>query len=152
MLRGSAVLVVTAGLGLAAYAAMASEAETGPALIRITSKQTKYVRIDAGKPGTSSGDTEIVRTQLFNFRITRKPIGRSELVCTLTFGTARACRATFFLPQGKLVVAGGIPNREIYELAIVGGTGLYNNARGTFTATRTARGPRREFLIFRLAG
>jgi hypothetical protein len=152
MLRGTAVLMVAAGLVWAAYAAVTSAAETGPGLIRITSKQTKYARVDVGKAGTSSGDTEIVRTQLFNFRITRNPIGRSELVCTFTFGNARACRATFFLPQGKLMVAGGIPNREIYELAIVGGTGLYNNARGTFTATRTARGPRREFLIFRLAG
>jgi hypothetical protein len=50
------------------------------------------------------------------------------------------------------MLAGSITNREIYELAIVGGTGLYNNARGTFTATRMSLRPRREFLIFRLAG
>jgi hypothetical protein len=62
------------------------------------------------------------------------------------------CRGTYFLPRGKIMVSGSISNREIYELAIVGGTGLYNNARGTFTATRTALRPRREFLIFRLAG
>ena len=108
------------------------------------------MRIDAA-PGTA-GDMELIRQQLYNKKITKKPIGRAELLCTFTFGTQRACRATYFLPEGKLVVGGSITNREIYELAILGGTGLYNNARGTFTAIRTAKSPRKEFLIFRLAG
>ena len=49
-------------------------------------------------------------------------------------------------------MGGSITNRDIYELAILGGTGLYNNARGTLTSIRTAKSPRKEFLIFRLAG
>jgi hypothetical protein len=39
---------------------------------------------------------------------------------------------------------------EFYELAIIGGTNLYDNVRGSMTATRYTRGPRREILIFRL--
>ena len=40
------------------------------------------------------------------------------------------------------------------DLAIVGGTGLYNDARGTLTIIRTTHSPRpiRELLYFRLAG
>jgi len=146
----TAALLVTAGLAAMGIMAWASPAQTGPALIRITSTQKQYVRIDAA-PGTA-GDMELIRQQLYNKKITKKPIGRAELLCTFTFGTQRACRATYFLPEGKLVVGGSITNREIYELAILGGTGLYNNARGTFTAIRTAKSPRKEFLIFRLAG
>ena len=41
-----------------------------------------------------------------------------------------------------------------YDLAIVGGTRLYNDARGTLTIIRTTSAPRpiREQLYFRLAG
>jgi HAMP domain-containing protein len=144
------VLLVAAGLGALGIGAWASSAQTGPALIRITSTQTRYALVDLGRSRT--GDTEFIRQKLFNRKITQKPIGRAEVVCTFTFGKARVCRGTYFLAKGKLVVGGSISNRDIYELAITGGTGLYNNARGTFTAIRTAKGPRREFLIFRLAG
>lgn len=152
MLRRTAILVVGAAVATAGLGTWRSSADTGPGLIRVTGSQTKYSRVDLGRGGTSPGDAEFIRQSLFNRRITPKAIGHSELVCTFTFGNQRACRGTYFLPKGKLMVAGSIGNREIYELAIVGGTGLYNNARGTFTAIRTALGPRREFLIFRLAG
>jgi hypothetical protein len=148
----TAVLLVVAGLAVLGITAWASSAQTqtGPALIRITStqKQYEYVNVGRGVPG----DTEMIRMRLYNKKITQNPIGRAELVCTFTFGTNRSCRATYFLAQGKLVVGGSITNRDIYELAILGGTGLYNNARGTLTAIRTAKSPRKEFLIFRLAG
>jgi hypothetical protein len=146
----TAVLLVAAGLGALGISAWASSAQTGPALIRITSTQTRYARVDIGR--SNVGDTEIIRQSLFNRKITRNPIGRAEMACMFTFGRARVCRGTYFLASGKIVVGGSITNRDIYELAILGGTGLYNNARGTFTAIRTAKQPRREFLIFRLAG
>jgi hypothetical protein len=146
----TAVLLVAAGLGVLGLSALASSAQTGPALIRITSTQTRYARVDIAR-GTS-GDLEIIRQKLYNKKIAKTPIGRAELICTFTVGKARSCAGTYFLAKGKLVVGGSITNRDIYELAITGGTGLYNNSRGTFTAIRTAKGPRREFLIFRLAG
>ena len=146
----TAVLLVVAGLAASGIAAWTSSAQTGPALIRITSTQKQYAYVNAA-PGTA-GDMEMIRQRLFNKKITKNAIGRAELVCTFTFGKNRSCRGTYTLPQGKLVVGGSITNRSIYELAILGGTGLYNNARGTLTAIRTGKSPRREFLIFRLAG
>ena len=56
------------------------------------------------------------------------------------------------LPKGSLVVTGAIESRLLYEIAIVGGTGLYDNARGTLTVTSTHIKPRREVLVFRLTG
>ena len=51
------------------------------------------------------------------------------------------CRGTYVLPKGELVVGGSILYRQFYDLAVLGGTGLYDNARGTLTVTRTHRKP-----------
>lgn len=152
MLTRIAALAVAGAVCVAAFAAWRSSAETGPALIRISGTETRSINIDIGKRGRSPGDSQIITQLLYNRRITERPIGRSEIVCTYTIGASRSCRGTYFLQQGTLVVGGSLRHQEIYELAIVGGTGLYNNARGTLTATQTRRVPRREFLIFRLAG
>jgi hypothetical protein len=62
------------------------------------------------------------------------------------------CRGTYVLPKGKLVVGGSISYRSFYELAVLGGTGLFDNARGTLTVTRTNRRPVRDLVVFRLVG
>jgi hypothetical protein len=123
---------------------------TGPGTIRITSREVANVRVDNGAKGLSAGDMDIVREQLYNTRITPKAIGHAELICTFTIKTSRYCQGTFFLPRGKLVVAGPIYFRQLYELAVLGGTGIYDNVRGSVTATTTSSKPRREVLIFRL--
>lgn len=142
----AALVVVTGSLGVG------SSAATGPAQIGISGQQTNFVRINEGKSGRSPGDTEVIRQTLFNRRLSSKPIGHSSIVCTFAIGTERVCRGTYFLPRGKIVVMGSITFRQVFELAVVGGTGLYDNARGTLTATRIRKSPRREFLLFRLVG
>ena len=129
-----------------------SEAGTGKATIRITDREIASSRVDVGARGVSPGDTEIVRARLLE-RGTGKTIGRSELVCTFVdSGRSRVCRGTYILPKGKLVVGGSLLYRQFYDLAVVGGTGLYDNARGTVTVTRTARRPTRDLVVFRLVG
>lgn len=123
---------------------------TGPGTIRITSREVANTRVDLGKEGLSPGDMDIIREQLFNTRITPKAIGHAEIVCTYTVKTSRHCQGTFFLPQGKIVVGGPIYFRQLYELAVIGGTGLYDNVRGSVTVTTTSSKPHREVLIFRL--
>lgn len=151
---GSLVVGALAGAALVAIPwEGTSEAGTGPATIRITNRQVKVTRVDIGHRGTSPGDVEVLRQQLFNRRVTSRPIGRSELVCTFVDSRrARVCRGTYFLPRGKLVVGGSLQYRQFYDLAVVGGTGLYDNARGTLTVTRTGRRPVRDLVIFRLVG
>jgi hypothetical protein len=129
-----------------------SDAGTGPATIRITSREISRIRVDLGQPGRGPGDTEIVRLNLFNKRIKLAPIGRAEYICTFTTNRLRSCTATISLPRGRLVVGGSIRFSELYELAVLGGTRLYDNARGTLTAIRTTRSPRRDILLFRLTG
>jgi hypothetical protein len=129
-----------------------SEAATGPATIRITDRELAVTRVDVGAHGISPGDMEIVRLRLLE-RGTRTTIGRAELLCTFMDSVrSRVCRGTYFLPKGKLVVGGSILYRQFYELAVLGGTGLYDNARGTLRVTQTQRKPVRHVALFRLVG
>ena len=129
-----------------------SEAGTGPATITISDRELAVTRLDLGAHGTSPGDVEIVRTRLLQ-RGTRDIIGHGELVCTFVDTVrSRVCRGTYVLPKGKLVVGGSILYRQFYDLAVLGGTGLYDNARGTLTVTRTHRKPVRDLVVFRLVG
>ena len=130
-----------------------SAAATGPAKIRITNVEDTVVRVDVGAKGKSPGDMEIIRQRLFNQRVTSRSIGRSELICTFVDRRrARVCRGTYFLPKGRIVVGGSLLYRQFYELAVLGGTGLYDNARGSLVVTRLAVRPVRDRMVFRLVG
>jgi hypothetical protein len=129
-----------------------SEAGTGPATIRINDRVVAVTRIDVGAHGTSAGDAEVIRSVLVQ-RGTRDAIGRGELVCTFVDNVrSRVCRGTYILPKGEIVVGGSMLYRQFFDLAVLGGTGLYDNARGTMTVTRTARKPVRDMIVFRLVG
>jgi hypothetical protein len=130
-----------------------SAAATGPATIRITNVEDTVVRVDVGTKGKSPGDMEIIRQRLYNTRLTTRSIGRSELLCTFVDRRrSRVCRGTFFLPKGKIVVGGSLLYRQFYELAVLGGTGLYDNARGSLVVTRMGVHPVRDRMVFRLVG
>ena len=139
-------------LGAALFETWDSEAITGPATIRITDRQTSFQRVDIGRRGRSPGDVEVESALVFNLRITPRALGHVEFICTYTVGLNRNCRGTLFMPKGKLIVGGTMRYRQFYELAVLGGTGLYNNARGTMTVTRIDRKPPRRILFFRLVG
>lgn len=140
--------------GLIAYASLNSSAATGPEFIRITDRQFGYTNVDIGRPGRSPGDQEIFFDKVFNRRITSKPIGTAQFICTFMRGNTRMCTMTVTLPRGELVATGVVRYRQFYDLAITGGTRLYDDARGTLTITRTTGPPRatRELLYFRLTG
>ena len=150
------LVVLAAGIVAAAIAAGGSDllfASTGPATVRITAEGERVTQgVDTGPKGQSPGDTQIVRETLYNRHITKKPIGHAEFVCTYTAGRSRLCGGTFFLPKGKLMVEGPLRYRQFYELAVVGGTELYDNARGSLTMTRLSADPVRTLALFRLVG
>jgi Allene oxide cyclase barrel like domain len=69
-------------------------------------------------------------------------VGHLDGLCTFTkikvtsnsFHATAQCNATFFLPAGQVAVEGFIPIPEgplNFVLPVVGGTGVYANARGT---------------------
>lgn len=146
------IATVLGGTALVNGWSMVSTAGTGPATIRITNREVSRERVDMGRPGRGAGDTEIIRQNLFNKRLSTSPLGHADYVCTFVSTGTRSCTATFFLPKGRLVAGGSIRFPSLYELAILGGTRLYDNARGTLTVIRTTQNPRRDILLFRLTG
>lgn len=152
-MRGIAALVGAGCLVLVlGGAAQRADAVTGPARIGITNEEKRFYRVDNGPAGRSPGDQEISWQSLYNKRITPRAIGHSEMICTYLFGPSRQCRVTYFLPRGTLVAGGPMRFRQLYQFAVLGGTGLFNNARGSLTVTRLQRRPRQERVVIRLVG
>jgi hypothetical protein len=123
---------------------------TGPGKITLTSREIWRSVDNRGSVSRGPGDVVLIRQLLYNKGIRKAPIGHSDIVCTYTGNRSRQCSGTYVLPRGKIVVAGSLRYWEFYRLAIVGGTDLYDNVRGSMSATLYARDPRKEILIFRL--
>jgi hypothetical protein len=139
---------VLAVLGAGIYAEAVGRAATGPAGIRITDEQRADTTL-----GRGVGAREIVRGSLFQRGRARKVLGSSVLLCTYVSRSQRFCSAMYTLPRGTIVASGSVgDSRLLYQLAIDGGTGLYDNARGTLTSTTYSLHPRRAVLIFTLTG
>jgi hypothetical protein len=143
-LAAAAILLVVAA------DALGSSSLDQPGVIRVTDRMVKRVHVDAGKHGPGAGDLDFYRQLLFNKGITTDPIGHSDLTCINTGTGSMNCTGTYFLPKGKIMVGGVIASRLFYELAIIGGTGIYDNVNGSMTATFLGGSPAHEFLIFRL--
>src|SRR4051794_19577844 len=151
-MKSALACCVAVAATLAVAAPAGAPAATGPGTIRITDVEKLHKVIDRGRRGIGIGDVEIVRLRLYNPSITPKPIGRGDLLCTFVDTHIRMCDGTYQLPRGKVVVSGTINSRLLFDLAIIGGTGLYDNARGSLTVTATGFRPRHEVLVFRLTG
>ncbi|HSP74166.1 MAG TPA: hypothetical protein VLN26_17475 [Gaiellaceae bacterium] len=148
MNRATPPLAAVCAVTVLALAGAASATETS--VIRITDRELSYRRIDQGPPGAGPGDIEIAWQALYNRRITTKALGHSELLCTFLTRRSRSCTATYFLPKGKIVVEGVIGSRLLFELPVIGGTGIYASSRGSLVVTTTTLDPRKEILLFRL--
>jgi hypothetical protein len=140
-------------LGLALVLSVAAQGAvslTGPGTIKITDRLVKVTRVGGGKSGRGAGAIDFYRQSLFNLRISSAPIGHTDITCINTGTGSMNCNGTYFLPKGKLMVEGVIGTRLFYELAVVGGTGLYANARGSVTVNYLGGSKPGEFLLFRL--
>ena len=133
-----------------AAAASGSASLTAPGTVRVTDKLVKHLHVDVGKAGPGAGDLDFFRQLLYNKGVTPSPIGHSDVTCMHTGTGSMNCTGTYFLPKGKIMVGGVIGSRLFYQLAVIGGTGIYENARGTMTATFLGGAPPHEFLLFRL--
>jgi hypothetical protein len=127
-----------------------SAALPGPGTIRLTSMDVKVSLLNRGARSRGAGDVLLIRQLLFNKGIRKAPLGHADLVCTYTGPRARQCSGTYSLPRGAIVVYGSVRFRAFFKLAVVSGTKLYDNVRGSLIATNISGKPRRELLIFRL--
>jgi hypothetical protein len=143
-------LAVSAALLAMLAAPPSAETLRRPGTISITDLLVAHSHVDLGRPGASPGDLDIYTVRLFNRRITARPIGHGAMTCTAIDTVRQDCRATYSLPKGAIVTEGVVSSRLIYKLAVIGGTDLYSNVRGTLTVTSLRQKPSKELLVFRL--
>lgn len=129
--------------------ASTSGGATGPAVIRLTDVQTGDVNVGADD---HIGSLEVIHQRLYGSANKTRSIGRSVIMCIDVGDKDRRCDGSYVLPRGTIFSATVLQTRFFYTAAITGGTGLYDNARGTVTVTATRVKPRREILLFRLSG
>jgi hypothetical protein len=138
---GALVLIA----GTVGWTADRTHEATGPGVVRLTDlQQSLAIR------GDGVGGVQIAYLRLFGS--SAKVIGHGVLTCMTVSNTQRSCLGSYVLPRGMIETSGLLNSRLLYTAAITGGTGLYDNARGTLTVTAKQITPRREILIFRLSG
>jgi hypothetical protein len=118
-------------------------------VIRLTDVQ---VAANVIGPANRVGTTEYYRQSLYGSTSKAKAIGHAQISCVVLPGAERKCDNGYILPRGNILTGAVVQSRLFYTAAITGGTGLYDNARGTLTVTATRLSPRREILLFRLSG
>ncbi len=97
--------------------------------MRITDSELRHAYVDLGKKGRSAGDVDVYTMLLFNKRI-QATVARSRDDGLHGHGhdgpeLLRDVRSS----EGRDRRQGVIGSRLIYALAVVGGTGLYDNVQ-----------------------
>jgi hypothetical protein len=150
-LRPIAVVCAGGAVLVTVLVVSGAQALNAPGTITVQGEEIRHAHLDIGKKGSSVGDLDVYTSLIYNKRITPRAIGRATMSCTAVSLSEQNCSATYVLPKGEIVVQGVIGSRLIYQLAVVGGTGLYDNVRGSLTVTSLHRDrPVRELLVFRL--
>jgi len=144
------LVLAAAAAAVATSSTMGAQALDQPGTIKITDRLVKHIHVRGPDKSTHAGDLDFYRQSLYNKGITPTAIGHSDFTCMNTGTGSQSCTGTYFLPQGKIMVGGVIASRLFYELAILGGTGIYDNVNGSVVATFLGGVPSREFLVFRL--
>jgi hypothetical protein len=143
--------VIVGGLvavGSTALAADRTQESTGKAVVRLTDRQVHITHFG----GETTGSGDIARLTLYGSSSTTRPIGHAVITCMNVGSGEQTCQGSYVLPKGTLETTGILRTRLLYTQAVVGGTGLFDNARGTLTVTAKGLSPRREILLFRLTG
>jgi hypothetical protein len=134
-LSGAAIVASLGGLALAPTA-------TADTTLTLFEHDTVQHQADLGKPGPGPGDQFIFAGDVFD-RPGGMFLGTTGGSCTTLTGNDTAgqttCNGTFNLGGGQIVIQGVVDTAALFvrgdtvPLSIVGGNGVYQNARGTGT-------------------
>jgi hypothetical protein len=129
---------IVASLGALALAPTA----TADTTLTLFEHDTVQYQADLGRPGPGPGDQFIFAGDLFD-RPGGMFLGTTSGSCTTLTGNDKsgqtACNGTFNLVGGQIVTQGVVDTAALFvrgdavPLSIVGGTGIYQNARGNGT-------------------
>jgi hypothetical protein len=134
-LSGAAILASLGALALAPTA-------TADTTLTLFEHDTVQHQADLGGPGPGPGDQFIFAGDVFD-RPGGMFLGTTGGSCTTLTGNDKAgqttCNGTFNLAGGQVVIQGVVDTAALFvrgdtvPLSIVGGNGIYQNARGTGT-------------------
>jgi hypothetical protein len=104
----------------------------------ITEKQVSATFVSiTHTPKGGPGDEAIFRSVTMNS--SGKRLGSSSVICTIVFGGKLQCNGIYTLPGGTLTGTALVPQSQTstapVQVAITGGTGRYDGARGQATTT-----------------
>lgn len=133
--------VLLAGLGGSAAAAQTADRHLGAQVLQLTAETDQFAVVDVGSPGPALGlGDQIVSSD----KVFRKGmlVGTDGVVCTVVKATPQALTChwvmTISLPEGQLTLQAmaegptGPPTEPTaLTFAVTGGTGRFDNARGT---------------------
>jgi hypothetical protein len=141
------IAAVIAGLSLPMLEAFGQKAAAdenagGVTTLRFFEHDTQQTSLDLGPRGPGPGDQFIFSGDVFDHAGGTK-LGRTAGQCTTVSGNATAgdvlCIQTFVLDRGQITIQGLADSGAVFvrgetvPVAIVGGTGIYGNARGDGT-------------------
>jgi hypothetical protein len=135
--KGATIAAASAAVILAA-AGIAVASASGPSITTATT-----IRLDARggsstfvnvreKTGPAVGDEVILNQPLYSDANPDQVVGQGYVTVILVGGNAEQDHATLVLKQGQIDVA-GIQASNPFQLAVTGGTGRFQNARGEAT-------------------
>jgi hypothetical protein len=124
MTRTSLIAAAAAALATAAVVAAPGSAQTGPATLHFVAQERGGFMPKHPKPGSRFGVISSV---------TGDDHGTSHGVCTYLGGSPELlCTLELDLSKGTITAQGMVPQHSHdTPIAITGGTGAYNGARGT---------------------
>lgn len=119
--------------------------------ITVVEHATTDVTTDTGKAGDSVGDILTFANDVFD-AADKKKAGTDQGYCLrVVAGASYECNWTLLLPGGQIVVEGPFYDTKDSTLAITGGTGAYEGARGSMRLHALDGGKKYRFR-YRLAG
>ena len=125
--------------------ASASSDITTATTIHFLARQTSFTFIDVGKKGFSFGDYYVATEDLLQ---AGKKIGHDAYKCTAVSDRDTVCEATYVLAGGQITTQGDVlPPAEHFNVAVTGGTGIYQNVRGQLTIVPGPRGADETFHL-----
>jgi hypothetical protein len=129
---GLAGVLVLVGGGLTT--AFAGNNITTPESLVLTETNLKGKAVDAGKPGFGPGDVFLFVSSLTDPADDSR-VGTVRGQCTVQIGHWQLCEVGAFLDgRGQIFVSGVIQNTNqptAFDLPITGGTGEFDNVRGS---------------------
>jgi hypothetical protein len=142
----------TAAMSIASASAAPKNAPTSSVkVLHLVSKQKSLKFIDLGKKGPSPGDEVIEITADFQ---NGKRVDRSVLNCVLITIIGRTmdvlCHGDLVFKDGQVEFQGETNFHTPFSVAVIGGTGAYQNVGGQLTLERTLPGTTTDVETLRL--